>query len=78
MFLTSASSVLPVPALSSAATPAAAATSAVAPPTGAAPAAFVALTFTVGVAAAFPMAIEVAALALISPPVIATPVGLMS
>lgn len=74
-FLTSASSVLPVPALSSAATPAPA--SAVAPPTGAPSAALVAFTFAVGVAAAFPVAIKVTALALFAPPVVTIPVWLM-
>lgn len=77
-FLTSASSVLPVPALSSAATPAPAAASAVAPPTGAPSAALVAFTFAVGVAAAFPVAIKVTALALFAPPVVTIPVWLMS
>lgn len=75
-FLTSASSVFPVPALSPAAAPAPA--SAVAPPTGAPSAALVALTFAVGVAAAFPVAIKVTALALFTPPVVTIPVWLMS
>lgn len=67
---------LPVPALSSAATPAPAAASAaaVAPPSGASSASLVALPLTVGVAATFPVPIEVTALALVSPPVIAAPV----
>lgn len=73
-FLTSASSVLPVPALSATATPAPAAAPAVAPPAGAAPATLVALPLPVQVADAFPVPIEVAALALVSPPVIAVPV----
>ena len=77
-FLTSASSVLLVPALSSAATPAPAAAPAVAPPSGAGPATLVALPLAVGVAAAFPVAFEVTALALISSPVIAAPVRLAS
>lgn len=66
----------PVPALSSAATPAPA--SAVAPPAGAPSAALVAFTFAVGVAAAFPVAIKVTALALFAPPVVTIPVWLMS
>lgn len=72
-FLTSASSVLPIPALSTTAAPAAA--PAVASPAGAAPAPLMALP--VGVAAAFPVPIKVTALALVSPPLIAVPVWMM-
>lgn len=79
-FLTSASSVLSVSALSSAATraPAPAPAPAVAPPPGAAPAPLVTLPLAVRVAEAFPVPIEVAPLSLISPSVVAGPVWLIS
>lgn len=63
--LTSASSVLPVPALPSTATPTSATT---------APTTLMSLPLTVRITAAFPVAIKVTTLALLSPPVVATPV----
>lgn len=72
--LTSAPSVLSVPALSTAAAPAPAAAPAVAPPTGAGPATLVALSLAMGFGAALPVPLEVTPLALIPPPVVAAPV----